>query len=233
MKKQLPTILIVEDEEVMSELLADNLREENYFVEVAKDGKEGLNKWQELEPNLVVLDVMLAHLNGFELCEQMRKLGSNAPVLFLSAKGETQDRIKGLSVGGDDYLPKPFDLHEFLLRVKNMLKRQNLEKKSEDTFSFAGHTVDFRSYTVKLADGKEELLSERQLKIFRLLSERAGEVVSRDDILDNVWSEEAFPSSRTIDNFIVKFRKIFEPYPAKPIYFHTVWGVGYKFTPKG
>ena len=225
-------ILIVEDEEVMSELLADNLREENYVVEVAKDGKEGLDKWKKLEPNLVVLDVMLAHLNGFELCEQMRKLGYNSPVLFLSAKGETQDRIKGLSVGGDDYLPKPFDLNEFLLRVKNMLKRQGAKENSEATFSFAGHTINFHSYVVKLANGKEEILNERQLKILKLFSERAGEVISRDDILDNVWGEEAFPSSRTIDNFIMKLRKIFEPHPAEPIYFHTVWGVGYKFTPR-
>ena len=129
MQKQLPMVLIVEDEEVMSELLADNLKEENYLVEIAKDGKEGFDKWQKLEPNLVVLDVMLAHLNGFELCEQMRKLGNNAPVLFLSAKGKTQDRIKGLSVGGDDYLPKPFDLNEFLLRVKTCLSVKASRKK--------------------------------------------------------------------------------------------------------
>ncbi len=229
-----PLILIVEDEEIISELLADNLIEEGYTVQIARDGQEGLEKWQGLEPNLVVLDVMLAHLNGFELCEQMRKSGNNAPVLFLSAKGETQNRIKGLSVGGDDYLPKPFDLNEFLLRVKNMLKRQGLvEKSSEATFSFAGHTVNFRNHTVKLAGGKEEILSERQLKIFKLLSERAEEVISRDEILDNVWGEEAFPSSRTVDNFIMKLRKIFEPHPTEPIYFHTVWGVGYRFTPKG
>ena len=227
-------ILIVEDEELMSELLADNLRAEGYTVVIARDGREGLEKWQELEPSLVVLDVMLAHLNGFELCEKMRKVGNNVPVLFLSAKGETQNRIKGLSVGGDDYLPKPFDLNEFLLRVKNMLKRQSLGGEgNETTFSFAGHVVDFRSHTVKLANGKEEVLSERQLKIFKLLSEHAEQAVSRDDILDKIWGEEAFPSSRTIDNFILKLRKIFEPYPNKPIYFHTVWGVGYKFTPKG
>ncbi len=227
-------ILIVEDEELMSELLADNLREEGYTVAVAQDGREGLEKWQKLKPNLIVLDVMLAHLNGFELCERMRRLGNNAPVLFLSAKGETQDRIRGLSVGGDDYLPKPFDLHEFLLRVRNMLKRQDLDGKySEATFSFAGHVVDFRSHTAKLANGKEEMLSERQLKIFKLLSEHAEQAVSRDDILDRIWGEEAFPSSRTIDNFILKLRKVFEPCPNKPIYFHTVWGIGYKFTPKG
>lgn len=224
-------VLVIEDEETMSELLVDNLRAEGYLVEMANDGKVGLQKWQDLKPNLVVLDVMLSYLNGFELCTQMRKQGDNTPVLFLSAKGETQDRIKGLSVGGDDYLPKPFDLKEFLLRVKNMLKRQGLTQ-NITSVTFAGHTVNFHNYTTKLASGKEELLTEYELKIFKLLFEHANEIVSRDDILDNIWKEEVFPSTHTLNNFIERLRKLFEPNPHKPIYFHTIWGVGYKFTPE-
>ncbi len=231
-----PSILIIEDETSMADILADNLSEEGYEVAVAQDGQTGLDMWQHSRPQLVVLDVMLPQLNGFELCHKMRTAGDDTPVLFLSAKSEPEDRVQGLRVGGDDYLPKPFHLPEFLLRVKNMLKRSRwsgVTGPAETNIFFGGHSVDLRSWTANLANGKQELLGEREFKIFRLLSERSGQVVSRDDILDEVWSDDAFPSSRTVDNFVLRLRKLFEPDPSLPIFFHTVWGVGYKFTPEG
>lgn len=183
---------------------------------------------------------MLPQLSGFDLCRTRRTEGDATPVLFLSAKGHPEDRVAGLRAGGDDYLPKPFHLPEFLLRVENLLRRRGWGGEhgasaaaSDTALRFGGHTVDFRSWTASLADGRTELLSERELKILQLLSSRRGEVVSRDDILDAVWGDDAFPSSRTVDNFVVRLRRLFEPDPARPIYFHTVWGVGYRFTPEG
>lgn len=227
-------VLIVEDESTLADVIADNLREEGYKVLHAADGQAGKDLWQSEAPNLIVLDVMLPFINGYELCESMRKAGDETPVLFLSAKGQAEDRIKGLRVGGDDYLAKPFHLPEFLLRVQNMLKRQGWVKETIETnFEFGGHNVNFRSYIAHLANGKEESLGERELGIFKLLAMRANEVVSRDDILDEVWGDDAFPSSRTVDNFVMRLRKLFEPDPSTPIYIHTIWGVGYKFTPEG
>lgn len=230
-----PTVLVIEDEQTLADIVSDNLQAEGYRVLHAPDGRAGQTLWQSAQPSLVVLDVMLPHLNGFELCKHMREVGDTTPVLFLSARGQVEDRVRGLAAGGDDYLPKPFHLPEFLLRVRNMLKRQNWGKdeRSDASFSFGGHRVDFRSWTVKLASGAEEPLGERELGMLKLLSRRPGEVVSRDDILDEVWGDDAFPSSRTVDNFVLRLRKLFEPDPSNPVYFHTVWGVGYKFTPEG
>ncbi|HWG84320.1 MAG TPA: response regulator transcription factor [Deinococcales bacterium] len=229
-------VLVVEDEPLMAELLADNLAAEGYEVSIAPDGLKALEQWRSFRPDLVVLDLMLPHLDGFSVCRRMREAGERAPVLFLSARGEPEDRVEGLAAGGDDYVAKPFHLPEFLLRVANMLRRQDwfaARNTDEDGFSFGGHRVDYRSWCARLASGRSEYLSERELSIFRLLAERSGQVVSREDILDLVWGTDVFPSSRTVDNFVVRLRRIFEPDPANPIYFHTVWGVGYRFTPSG
>jgi two-component system alkaline phosphatase synthesis response regulator PhoP len=228
-------ILVVEDEATLAEVLADNLSAEGFDVHVATDGLAALRRWREARPDLVVLDVMLPHKSGFEICREMREAGDTTPVLFLSARSQAEDRVTGLKVGGDDYLSKPFHLPEFLLRVKAMLRRKawGSPARSEATCAFGGHRVDFRSWTATLADGRVEALREREVGLLKLFARRAGEVVSRDEILDEVWGDDAFPSSRTIDNLVVRLRKLFEPDPAEPIYFHTVWGVGYKFTPEG
>jgi two-component system alkaline phosphatase synthesis response regulator PhoP len=232
-------ILIIEDEPAIAEVVADNLRDEGYCTLVASDGPSGLERWRAEHPDLVVLDVMLPQLSGFDLCRTRRAEGDTTPVLFLSAKGHPEDRVAGLRAGGDDYLPKPFHLPEFLLRVENLLRRRRWDSGQETSAAapdtalrFGGHTVDFRTWTASLADGRTEALGERELKILQLLSSRRGEVVSRDDILDAAWGDDAFPSSRTVDNFVVRLRRLFEPDPARPIYFHTVWGVGYRFTPE-
>jgi two-component system, OmpR family, alkaline phosphatase synthesis response regulator PhoP len=231
------TILIVEDEPAIADILADNLQDEGYQTLLAADGRDGLERWQRDLPDLVILDVMLPQLSGFEVCRTMREHGDTTPVLFLSAKGQVEDRVRGLRAGGDDYLPKPFHLGEFLLRVENLLRRQrwgsSAPQEADTVLRFGGHRVDLRSWTATLAGGRQELLGERELKILTLLNERQNEVVSRDDILDRVWGDDAFPSSRTVDNFVMRLRRLFEPDPAQPIYFHTVWGVGYRFTPEG
>jgi two-component system alkaline phosphatase synthesis response regulator PhoP len=227
-------VLIIEDEETLAGVLVDNLVAEGYEVEVAADGHSGLNRWQ-LDPTaLVVLDVMLPGIDGFELCRQMRRSGDLTPVLFLSARDQAEDRVTGLRAGGDDYLVKPFNLTEFLLRVSNMLKRRNWPAgaAAPAVLEFGGHSIDFRSWVATLKDGSQELLGEREIGILRLLAERSDQVVNRDEILDGVWGNDVFPSSRTIDNFIVRFRRLFEPDAAEPRYFHTVWGVGYRFTPE-
>ncbi len=227
-------VLIVEDEAALAAVLADNLRDEGLAVSTAPDGVTGEHLWAEERPDLVVLDVMLPRLDGFALCERMRDAGYDTPVLYLSARGEADDRVRGLRVGGDDYLPKPFHLPEFLLRVKALLRRRGWAREAPRAgFHFAGHFVDYRAWTAELATGGHEPLGERELGIFRVLADRAGEVVSRDDILDAVWGDDAFPSSRTVDNFVLRLRKLFEPDPSAPRYFHTVWGVGYRFTPDG
>lgn len=228
-----PAVLVIEDEVSLAQVLAENLDAEGYAVKVVRDGVTGKEAWGGGGFDLVVLDVMLPGINGFELCEQMRESGDGTPVLFLSARGQAEDRVRGLQVGGDDYLPKPFHLPEFLLRVSNMLRRKGWGPSPESEIAFGGHRVDLRSWTAELADGSRELLGERELAILRLLAKRQGEVVSRDDILDEVWGGDVFPSSRTIDNYVMRLRKLFEPDPSGPVYIHTVWGVGYRFTPEG
>jgi len=231
---RLKRILVVEDEETIADILEDNLIAEGYKVLLARDGKDGLEQWQKNDLDLVVLDVMLPLINGFDICKTMRDNHDQTPVLFLSALGQPNDRVKGLSLGGDDYLAKPFHLPEFLLRVEKLLKRQSWRQEPEaDSFEFADFIVDFKSWTIQTSDGKKINLGEREMGILRILIKRKDEVVSRDEILDYVWGDDAFPSSRTVDNFVLKLRKIFEPNRSEPIYIHNIWGVGYKFTPKG
>jgi two-component system, OmpR family, alkaline phosphatase synthesis response regulator PhoP len=237
--KMLPArILIVEDEPTLAELLEFNLSAEGYSVSVATDGELALEKWRLEKPDLVLLDVMLPRRSGYDVCRQARLEGLRTGVLFLSAKGEANDRITGLEVGGDDYLAKPFHLRELLLRIATILRRQSwftatLEPDRTSMFEFAGHHIDFAAWTVQLANGTLENLGEREAMMLKLFVENPNCVVSRNEILDRIWGEDNYPSSRTIDNFIVRLRRILEPDPSRPKYLHTVWGVGYRFTPEG
>jgi two-component system alkaline phosphatase synthesis response regulator PhoP len=223
-------ILVIEDERPISSALELNLTLEGHEVVVAPDGAEGLKLWRELLPDLIVLDVMLPSLSGFDVCRQARAQGLRTPVLFLSAKGEPSERVEGLAAGGDDYLVKPFHLPEFLLRVSNLLRRAPMTVTSEQRFAFADVTIDFPSFTVHSSRGVEQL-NEREMRLLQLFVARRNTVVSRNEILDAVWGTSAYPSSRTVDNFVVRLRRALEPDPARPRYLHTVWGVGYKFTP--
>ena len=231
-------ILIVEDEPTLAELLEFNLSSEGYSLSVATDGEIALEKWRLEQPDLVVLDVMLPKLSGYDVCRQARLEGLRTGVLFLSAKGEASDRITGLEAGGDDYLGKPFHLRELLLRVATILRRQTwftaaLEPDRTNTFAFAEHRIDFAAWTIQLANGTLENLGEREAMMLKLFVENPNRVVPRNEILDRIWGETSYPSSRTVDNFMVRLRRILEPDPSAPKYLHTVWGVGYRFTPEG
>jgi two-component system alkaline phosphatase synthesis response regulator PhoP len=178
---------------------------------------------------------MMPELDGYAVCETLRREGNEVPILFLTARGALDDRVRGLEAGGDDYLAKPFALKELLLRVAAILRRRawyGAHTAEESTLQFAGHTVDFGAYRARTADGGEHRLTHKEALILQCLAERAGQVVSREDILDLVWGYEVYPSTRTIDNFIVRLRKRFEPEPDAPRHIHTVRGVGYRFTPQ-
>lgn len=218
-------ILLVEDEESLVNVMTLNLEMENYRVEVATTGKMALAKFDE-SVSLVILDVMLPEMNGFDVCTELRKK-SNVPILFISAKGTSTDRITGLKLGADDYLVKPFNLEELLLRVSILIDRQKADL-VPDTFEFAGNQVNFKTYKV-LAKGREITLSKREMELLRLLISKKNEVVSRNEILDLIWGKDQFPTSRTIDNYLLNFRKYFEIDTRNPQYFKSLRGIGYKF----
>ena len=225
-------ILLVEDEEHLLKTIQLNLELEGYTVSTATNGIEALKEFRKGEFNLIVLDVMLPEMNGFDVCEQIRKENTTIPLLFLTAKGSSSDKIQGLKLGADDYLTKPFNLEELLLRVQILLKRGNLQaesKKQLETYSFGGNSINFITYEIEGINGTTQL-SKKEIALLKLLIERKGEVISREEILDSVWGKDAYPSSRTIDNYILAFRKYFEKNQRDPLHFNSIRGVGYKFT---
>jgi len=229
-------VLVVEDDPHLASGIAENLRAEGYEVHTAIDGRAALNWLQDKRCGLVVLDVMLPHVDGYTVCRTLRERGDNTPVLFLTARGDPQDRIYGLEAGGDDYLAKPFHLQEFLLRVRAILRRREWYRSASASpagaiLRFAGNEVDFRAFSARSWNGVTQELTEKEAMILKVLAERPGEIVSREDLLERVWGYDVFPSTRTVDNFILKLRKRFERDPTEPRHFLTVWGVGYRFLP--
>ncbi len=224
-------ILLVEDEKHLQEVIKLNLELENYEVVAADKGKLALKKFNEQAFDLIILDVMLPEIDGFTLCEQMRLKNDSIPILFLTAKDTGKDKIIGLKKGADDYMTKPFNLEEFLLRVKVLAKR-SLQNKVDttdlQTFEFGGNHLNFTTYEATGQSGAFNL-TKKDVALLKLLIERKNEVVSRQEILQFVWGYDVFPSTRTIDNFILNFRKQFERDPKKPVYFQSIRGVGYKF----
>lgn len=224
-------ICLVEDEESLSEMIQLNLELEGYNVTLFNNGQLANNNLsQDFNYNLVILDVMLPGVNGIEICKTIRK-HSQVPVLFLSAKGTTSDRIEGLKAGGNDYLPKPFDLEELLLRVKILIGEDR--DTDNNSIKIGDFTVDFKSYQVTHNNSPEtHKLSKKEVALIQLFDKKEGEVISRNEILDEVWGKDQFPTTRTIDNYILNFRKIFEVDPKHPVFFHSIRGVGYKFLKK-
>ena len=223
-------ILVVDDETHLADGIRENLQAEGYDAQVANDGEEGLKKITGGEFDLILLDVMMPKLDGLQVCEEIRRQGLQTPVLFLTVKGEPADRIRGLEAGGDDYLAKPFHLKELLLRVAAILRRNDWYSQSKATLAFGDNEIDFQTYHARAWDGTEHSLTHKEAMILKVLSEQVGIIVPREDILDKVWGYEVFPSTRTIDNFIVRLRRRFERNPEEPLHFHTVRGVGYRFT---
>jgi two-component system alkaline phosphatase synthesis response regulator PhoP len=232
-------ILVVEDDLHLAEGMAENMRAEGYAADTAHDGQRGLDMALASDYDLLVLDVMLPHMDGFEVCRALRARGKSTPVLFLTARGDPQDRVRGLEAGGDDYLTKPFHLDEFLLRIRAILRRWEWFKNSlarpatGTTLAFAGNEANFRTFQAHAWDGTTHDLTEKEAMILKVLAEHPGEVVTRDDLLEKVWGYEVYPSTRTVDNFILRLRKIFEREPHNPRHFLTVRGVGYRFQPEG
>ncbi len=228
-------ILLVEDEAVMRESIELKLKKEGYEVVAVEDGYEALKVFKEQRFNLIVLDIMMPELDGYSVCEQVRLDNTRVPILFLTAKDSTQDMIQGLQKGGDDYLTKPFNDQVFLLRVNSLIRRSKLgtpEDKELNQFAFGENVVNFSTYQAICNEG-EISLTKKEAKLLKLLIVRDKQVVSREEILQNVWGYDVFPSTRTIDNFILAFRKYFEKNPRQPKFFHSVRGVGYKFTSQG
>lgn len=226
-------ILIVEDEQSIAEGIMENLEAEGYEAEIALDGQSGLEAVRRGAFDLVLLDVMLPGMDGFTLCATARKEGYAVPVLFLTARTAVDDRIRGLEAGGDDYIAKPFHLKELLLRVAAILRRRGWYEQmpaAGSKLSFGENEFDFYACRGRAWDGREITLTQKEAMILKALSEREGEVVTREEILEKVWGYDLFPSTRTIDEFIRQLRKRFEPDPARPRHLHTIHGVGYRFT---
>ena len=221
-------ILLAEDEKNLRETIRLNLEMDGYQVSVAADGKQALKAFKASSYHLVILDIMMPEINGLDVCRAIRAENSEVPVLFLTAKSSGEDRIQGLRTGGDDYLTKPFELEELLLRIQNLLKRGAVKEKELKEFSFGSNKIDFLTYEILGQRGKEQI-TKKEIQLLKLLIRRRNEVVSRDEILQALWEEDASPSARTIDNLILAFRKYFEKNPREPEYFHSIRGVGYKF----
>ena len=224
-------ILLVEDEESLAVALEYNLEEEGYKIDWAKDGKEAVNFFDNNEYDLIILDIMLPYLNGFEVAEHIRSKDAQIPILILTARGEDGDRVKGLEVGADDYLTKPFHLQELLLRIKGMLKRKSWYKKSADLkplVKFGDNEVNFENLSVKNASG-EFTLTVHEAMLLKYLIENRDKVISRGELLKEVWNLNSDMETRTVDIFISRLRKYFEEDPANPRYIKSVRGAGYMF----
>jgi two-component system, OmpR family, alkaline phosphatase synthesis response regulator PhoP len=222
-------ILIIEDELALQQTLKLNLELEQYEVEVCASGDKALQIVSSFNPNLILLDIMLPVLSGMEIYKQLKTINNTTPVIFLTAKNNVQDKIEGLKLGADDYITKPFDLEELLLRIHNVLKRNTPQKQESTVFKFDGGEINFSTFQIITRNGIIEDLSKREMALLKLLADNVNNVVSRDEILDKLWTKDENPSSRTIDNYILNFRKLFELNQKEPIHFQSIRGVGYKF----
>ena len=230
---KLASILVVEDEENLQDALKLNLELEGYEVSTASDGAQALKKVNEEYFDLMILDIMLPEIDGISVCETIRLKNTQLPILMLSARTSSADRILGLKKGADDYLTKPFNLEELLLRIHKLIrKNKKIQNKSnvEDLYTFGNNTIDFNAQQALNSKGEQIELSLKEVMLLKLLIANKNEVVSREKILQSVWGYQVFPTTRTIDNFILNFRKYFEVDSREPRYFHSVRGVGYKFT---
>lgn len=227
------SILLVEDEENLQEALKLNLELEGYEITSAYDGAEALKAVQKEHFNLIILDVMLPEVDGITVCETIRLSNPDIPILILSAKNSSADRVLGLKKGADDYLTKPFNLEELLIRVNNLIKkseRLSTKQPLPDEYVFGKNKIDFKASEAFTKDGEKITLTKKELMLLKLLIENKNEVVTREKILQVVWGYNVYPTTRTIDNFILNFRKYFEEDSRDPKFFHAVRGVGYKFS---
>lgn len=220
-------ILIIEDETPMRTALADVLEGEGYRALTAADGEIGLRKAIEEKPDLILLDIMMPKLDGFEVCAELRRLSNPVPVLMLTAKGQVEDRVSGLDAGADDYLVKPFSTEELLARVRALLRRAQRQTHAPARLKLGDVEIDLARQTA--VRGRKQIhLTAKEFSMLRLMAEAAGEPVSREKFLDVVWGYTAFPTTRTVDNHIATLRAKVEKNPDTPRWIKTVHGVGYK-----
>jgi two-component system alkaline phosphatase synthesis response regulator PhoP len=224
------TIFIVEDEKAIQDTLKLNLEIEKYKVITADTGTSAVKIFKENldQINLVLLDVMLPEINGYDLYKNFKQQNSNMPIIFLTAKNQNMDKISGLKLGADDYLTKPFDLEELLLRIQNVLKRY--PSNDQKLFSFKNGSINFDTFEITDIKKEKHAISKREIGLLQLLTANENKVISRDTIIEKLWTADENPSARTIDNYILNFRKYFETNPKEPQHFHSIRGVGYKFT---
>jgi len=223
-------ILLVEDEKHLAETIKLNLEIEDFNPIVRYDGASAISTFKEQRFDLVILDIMIPNIDGIAVCENIRLHDSDVPIMFLSAKSSAEDRVLGLKKGGDDYLTKPFDIEELMLRINKLIDRKldNGSSNSVNEYDFGKNSANFDSYEAVGSNGKFSLTKKEAL-LLKLLIENKDEVVSREKILQTVWGYSVYPSTRTIDNFILAFRKYFEEDPKNPKFFLSLRGVGYKF----
>ena len=223
-------ILVVEDDPAILRGLNETLKRESYEVLTAADGEAGYRLVREKNPDLVILDLMLPKLSGYEICRKMRSDGVQTPILMLTARGDEGDRVLGLDLGADDYVSKPFSLRELTARVRALLRRARPAPALLNQLRVNDATIDFRSYEAR--KGGEPLeMTRREFQVLRVLASRPGEVISRSELLDQVWGLDAYPTTRTVDNHIASLRSKLEGDPAEPVHILTVRGVGYKWVP--
>lgn len=224
-------ILLAEDEETLAIGLEYNLTDEGYIVDWAKDGKQALEYFNTNNYDLIILDIMLPYLDGFEIAKQVREKSPQMPILILTARTSGEDKVRGLELGADDYMTKPFHLDELLLRIKGMLKRKQWYKtgvKAVPIYKFGKNFVNFENFKCKNGS-KEFELTQREAMVLKYLIERKGKIVSRKELLENVWHINPEIETRTVDNFISRLRKYFEPDPDNPVFIRGVRGIGYEF----
>jgi two-component system, OmpR family, alkaline phosphatase synthesis response regulator PhoP len=225
-------ILLVEDEESLAVGLEFNLTEEGYSVVWAKDGKVALDYFYSQEFDLIILDIMLPYVNGFEVAKKVREKSPQMPILILTARSGVEDRVKGLELGADDYLAKPFHLQELLLRIKGMLKRKTWYKDAanvQPVYSFGDNKINFENLECQTQDSQIRL-TQQEAMVLKYLIDNKEKIVSRKELIERVWHMNPEIETRTVDNFIVRLRKYFEPDPSNPIYFKSIRGAGYMFT---
>jgi len=225
-------ILIIEDEKDMAQGLKDNLKYEGFQVSVAYDGKTGLESALQKSPDLIILDIMLPSMSGFDVCRKLRSEHIMTPVIMLTARGQEIDKVLGLELGADDYITKPFSVRELLARIHAILRRisVNNEKSGEKVQKIGKLMVDFSRYSASDKKG-EVALTHKEVEILKFFLKHSGETVSRDLLIEKIWGIDVYPTTRTVDNHILKLRKKIEPDPSHPQHILTVHGIGYKYLP--
>ncbi len=226
-------ILVIEDDRAILRGLVDNLEYESYQVLSATDGAEGYRMIREQKPDLIILDLMLPRMSGYELCRKVRAEGDATPILMLTARGEEMDRVLGLDLGADDYVTKPFSVPELMARVRALLRRSQTPRSGmlPEELRFDDVVIDFKSFEASKG-GQALKLSRKEFGVLRLLAARMGEVVTRDELLNEVWGYDQYPTTRTVDNHIASLRAKLEDDPAEPLHLLTMHGIGYKLVVK-